>query len=96
MSGDLKVNAAALEQGAADIKRGVAKIQDQLQSLHRLLAPLREDWTGESQQAYQTAQDQWNAAATDMSRLASDIGDAVMRSKQNYGDTEMNIKKIWG
>ena len=51
----LRVNHAGLDTAAEDLGRTVKQIDDRLNRLESELAPLRSDWTGSAQQAYQTA-----------------------------------------
>ena len=48
------------------------------------LAPLRSDWTGSAQQAYQSAKAKWDAAMLEMKALLAETGTTVSQSNQEY------------
>jgi 6 kDa early secretory antigenic target len=80
----LRVDHAALERAAQDLRQGVARIDDRLQRLEAELAPLRSDWSGEAQQAYVRARTSWDRAVREMRDLLEETGQAVHRSNADY------------
>ena len=65
----LRVNHAGLDTAAEDLARAVKQIDDRLNRLESELAPLRSDWTGNAQQAYQVAKTKWDTAMQEMRDL---------------------------
>ena len=57
---DFQVNYAALDAAAADINTGAANLQNCLDDLEQTLNQLRSSWEGQTQEAYDIAQRQWN------------------------------------
>jgi WXG100 family type VII secretion target len=80
----LRVNHADLDAAADDLRRTVNAIDDRLSRLEQELAPLRSDWTGNAQQAYQTAKAKWDAAMQEMKTLLAETGSTVTQSNQEY------------
>ncbi|GAB6987030.1 WXG100 family type VII secretion target [Nocardioides pyridinolyticus] len=83
-TGGLRVNHAGLDTAAQDLSRAVQQIDDRLNRLESELAPLRSDWTGNAQQAYQAAKTKWDAAMQDMKTLLADTSTTVTQSNQEY------------
>ncbi len=80
----LRVNHAGLDTAAEDLGRTVKQIDDRLNRLESELAPLRSDWTGNAQQAYQAAKAKWDAAMQEMKGLLAETGTTVSQSNQEY------------
>lgn len=93
--GDLKVDFAALQQAASDIKAGANQIQSELDNMDSSLQPLRADWTGSASDAYGQAKQQWTSAITDMQQLLDSIGQAVTSSHDDYNSTERANTARW-
>lgn len=82
--GALRVNHAGLDTAAQDLSRAVQQIDDRLNRLESELAPLRSDWTGNAQLAYQAAKAKWDAAMQEMKALLADTSATVTQSNQEY------------
>ena len=80
----LRVNHAGLDTAAEDMYRTVKDIDDRLNRLEQELAPLRSDWTGNAQQAYQTAKAKWDGAIQEMRDLLADTSAQVHQSNAEY------------
>jgi early secretory antigenic target protein ESAT-6 len=80
----LRVNHAGLDTAAEDLGRAVKQIDDRLNRLESELAPLRSDWTGSAQQAYQVAKTKWDTAMQEMRNLLQDTGNTVHQSNADY------------
>ena len=80
----LRVNHAGLEAAAQDLATSVKAIDDRLDRLESELAPLRSDWTGHAQQAYQAAKTTWDNAMQEMKSLLADTSVAVHQSNAEY------------
>lgn len=92
---EFKVNFAAVDTAAADIRQSGRGIRDRLDRLDQDLAPLRADWTGAASEAYTQAKDQWTRAITEMNQLLDEIGQAVGNSGSGYGDMEKSTTQMW-
>ena len=57
---DFQVNYGTLDAAAADIKNGANNLQNCLDHLVGTLDKLRSNWEGQTQEAYEVAQRQWN------------------------------------
>ena len=80
----LRVNHAGLDTAAQDLARTVNQIDDRLNRLEQELAPLRSDWTGQAQQAYEIAKARWDAAMHEMKTLLQETSNAVHQSNAEY------------
>jgi 6 kDa early secretory antigenic target len=80
----LRVNHAGLDTAAEDLGRAVKQIDDRLNRLESELAPLRSDWTGNAQQAYEVAKAKWDGAMQDMRNLLQDTSSTVHQSNAEY------------
>lgn len=80
----LRVNHAGLDTAAEDLGQAVKAIDDRLNRLEGELAPLRSDWTGNAQNAYQTAKAKWDGAMQDMKSLLADTSNTVHQSNAEY------------
>ncbi|MGB0099704.1 MAG: WXG100 family type VII secretion target [Nocardioides sp.] len=80
----LRVNHAGLDTAAEDLRRAVQQIDDRLNRLESELAPLRSDWTGQAQQAYQVSKAKWDAAMQEMKTMLAETSATVSQSNQEY------------
>ncbi|GAA2139725.1 hypothetical protein GCM10009844_08720 [Nocardioides koreensis] len=80
----LRVNHAGLDTAAEDMARTVKDIDDRLNRLEQELAPLRSDWTGSAQQAYQAAKAKWDGAIQEMRNLLEETSRTVHQSNAEY------------
>jgi 6 kDa early secretory antigenic target len=80
----LRVNHAGLDTAAEDLGQAVKSIDDRLNRLEGELAPLRSDWTGNAQQAYEVAKAKWDGAMQDMKTLLADTSNTVSQSNAEY------------
>jgi early secretory antigenic target protein ESAT-6 len=80
----LRVNHAGLDTAAEDLATAVKAIDDRLNRLEGELAPLRSDWTGNAQSAYQVAKAKWDGAMQDMKTLLQDTSNTVHQSNAEY------------
>lgn len=84
MTGDLRVHHASLEQSADDMDRTFAKIQDTLSDLEKLLDPLKADWSGEQQGAYQQAKAVWDTEMSQMATVLTETSNTVRTANGDY------------
>ena len=80
----LRVNHAGLDTAAEDLATAVKSIDDRLNRLESELAPLRSDWTGNAQNAYEVAKVKWDGAMQDMRNLLQDTSNTVHQSNAEY------------
>jgi early secretory antigenic target protein ESAT-6 len=80
----LRVNHAGLDTAAEDLATAVKSIDDRLNRLESELAPLRSDWTGNAQNAYEVAKAKWDGAMQDMRNLLQDTSNTVHQSNAEY------------
>lgn len=85
----LRVQHAGLDQAAEDMYATVKRMDERLNRLERELAPLRSDWSGSQQQAYDVAKRQWDDAMQEMRDLLDESRRTVYESNQEYRNADM-------
>ena len=78
------VNHAGLEQAAHDLTTAVKEIGGRLEQLDGDLAPLRSDWVGAAQDAYQGAKATWDRAMDEMTTVLAQTAAAVIAANAEY------------
>jgi 6 kDa early secretory antigenic target len=80
----LKVVHSGLDDAAADLAGIVARIDARLARLDQDLAPLRQAWVGDAQQAYVVAKRRWDGAVAEMRDLLQQASRQVTQSNSSY------------
>ena len=80
----IRVSHDGLDRAADGLQAVVRRIDDRLDRLDGELAPLRSDWSGQAQQAYLSARQQWEQAIREMRDLLDATGRTVVRSNSDY------------
>lgn len=80
----LRVNHAGLDTAAEDMSRTVKEIDGRLNRLEQELAPLRGQWAGNAQQAYEAARARWDLAIKEMRDLLQETSRTVTQSNAEY------------
>ena len=94
--GNIKVDFGAVEGAGADIKATFNKMTSELDTLKSNLAPLRNAYTGEAQQAWDAVQQDWDRSMGELAQILSSIGAAVSQAAEEYRSTEHGVKRLWG
>ncbi|MEV0650246.1 WXG100 family type VII secretion target [Phytomonospora sp. NPDC050363] len=89
----IKVDYAALEQGAADMKSIAQEIENTVNDLKGKLAAVT--WDGTDRDAYQAQQDEMSQSINQIQELLTQIGGAVNQANENYQATEQGNAKNW-
>ena len=87
---DFQVNYGALEIAAADIKNGANNLQNCLDQLTDTLNQLRSNWEGQTQEAYDVAQRQWNQGLEGLKDVLRRTSSAVDSARSNYQQTDQS------
>lgn len=85
----LRVNHAGLDRAAEDLYAAVKKIDERMDRLENELAPLRSDWSGQAQEAYRNAKQQWDWALKEMRDLLDETSKTVYQSNAEYRAADM-------
>ncbi|WP_340539241.1 WXG100 family type VII secretion target [Nocardioides sp. GXZ039] len=80
----IRVNHAALDQASADMYKTVQDIDERMNRLESELEPLRSQWGGDAQRAYEIAKKKWDDAILQMRNLLDDSQKTVFQSNQDY------------
>jgi early secretory antigenic target protein ESAT-6 len=86
--GMLVVNFAALEQASQDIQSAVNQLHGELANLEADAKPLVATWSGTARESYDANHLKWTNAANDLTKMLTDIKNAVDESAAEYAATE--------
>jgi len=92
----LRVDHAGLQGTADDLRAGVLALRARLDRLEGELAPLRSEWSGQAQQAYQVAKSRWDAALEGMVLLLDDTSRAVQQADADYRAADLRGAAAFG
>ena len=92
----IRVGHAGLDQAADGLHAAVRRIDERLDRLEGELAPLRADWTGEAQQAYELARRQWEQAMREMRDVLDATGRKVAESNAAYRSADLRGAAAFG
>ncbi len=96
MAGDgIKVGGAGIDALVGDMKSGLAKLEQRLETMKGDLRPYVEQWDGSARQAYSTAQRDWDTQIEECKLLLEDVRQAVIRSKEDYLAGELRNTNMW-
>jgi early secretory antigenic target protein ESAT-6 len=93
--GDISVKFESLSSGADGIRQNYAKLTGTLEQLASDLQPMISTWSGAAQESYLQCKKQWDDAATALSLVLNNIGQAVGQAHQNYQTAENSAKNNW-
>ncbi|MEU6205858.1 WXG100 family type VII secretion target [Micromonospora musae] len=89
----------SIEDAPRFLSSTATQLQNELDDLARKLAPLREQWTGSSGQAYTEVQSMWSADAAALFNptdgVLSQIAHAVRAVSDNYNLAEEHNARTW-
>ncbi len=83
--------------GAADdIRATSASISGSLADLKSRIQPMVATWEGESSEAYQAAQQQWDTAAAELNQILATIANVVSSGSDRMSDINQRAAASWG
>lgn len=80
----MSVQTAQVMALSSEIRNGSARIREEIDRLESEVSSLRAAWSGESQQAYDIAQAQWNKSLVSMQELLTRIATGTEQIAQQY------------
>ena len=92
----IRVAHEGLDRAADDLRAAVRRIDERLDRLEGELAPLRADWTGEAQQAYEVARLRWEQAMREMRDVLDSTGHQVVESNAAYRAADLRGAAAFG
>ena len=92
----IRVAHEGLERAADDLRAAVRRIDERLDRLEGELAPLRAEWTGEAQQAYEVARHRWEQAMREMRDVLDATGHHVADSNAAYRAADLRGAAAFG
>lgn len=83
--------------GAADdIRSTSSSINGLLDDLKGRIQPMVATWEGDSSEAYQDAQLQWDTAASELNTILNTIADTVSAGNDRMADINRRAAASWG
>ena len=92
----IKVTFGELQSASSQISSAYNKITGELEGLEGRVKNVLSGYDGESSEAYNVAQSQWDQAANDLSQVLSSIGVAVQQAAEAYQEGERRNASRWG
>lgn len=80
----MSVKPAQVTELASQIRSGATGIQSQLDDLDSEVSKLRESWSGDAQDSYNTAHAEWTKSLQSMNELLQRIAAATEEISQGY------------
>lgn len=96
MSGDIKVNFAALEQSAANLTQQANTIQGLLSDERGILDTLGGAWTGEAKEAWHANQQRWQAKADELNATLQRLAATLSEVSEDFQRNEKVNQEQWG
>ncbi|GAB2979273.1 WXG100 family type VII secretion target [Nocardioides montaniterrae] len=84
----LRVEHGALDGAAQDMATTVKQMDARLNQLEHDLAPLKSQWLGSQQVAYQQAKAAWDQAMAEMQALLGETSTTVAQSNVDYASAD--------
>lgn len=88
MGDGIRINYAALDQAAGDLGQASKDISSRLDALEQELNPLRNDWTGQAQNAYLQAKADWDRQMNELNAILAQASQTVSTSNQDYATAD--------
>lgn len=90
------VNFSTISNAAEEVRSTAARVQSQLDDLKSGVSRVAASWEGKAQEGYRARQAEWDASATDLHQVLTQIAGALDNAAQNYQATENKNAGIWG
>lgn len=87
----IRVDHAALGQGAQDMVGAARAVQARLNALEADLRPLAGGWTGQARDAYDGAKARWDRAIAEMIALLLETGASVDAANAEFRTTDQRL-----
>ncbi|SEP88968.1 early secretory antigenic target ESAT-6 [Lentzea xinjiangensis] len=92
----IKVTFGELMSASSQISSAHNKISGELEALEGRVKNVLAGYDGESSEAYNNAQREWDTAASDLAQVLSSIGVAVQQAAEAYQEGERRNASRWG
>ncbi|WP_434452853.1 WXG100 family type VII secretion target [Lentzea sp. E54] len=92
----IKVTFGELMNASSQINSAYGKITGELEALEGRVKNVLAGYEGESSEAYNNAQRQWDTAAAELAQVLSSIGVAVQSAAEAYQEGERRNASRWG
>lgn len=90
------VDSEAVASTTAAARLSVARIQSEVEGLHRQLAALQSSWTGTAAGAFQVVVDDWRITQSRVEQSLDSITLALAQAGQQYADVEAANAGLFG
>lgn len=93
---EIKVDFGHLSQAADSLSQTAKQIENHLHELEQMLKPLIQTWTGSAQEAYHSAQADWDKAAQNLQEITAKMGMAVNTANEQFQQGEKSNAARFG
>jgi WXG100 family type VII secretion target len=93
---EIKVDFGHLSTAADSLGTTARQIEQHLQELENTLKPLVSTWQGAAQEAYHSAQTEWDQAARNLQEICAKMGMAVNTANDAYQQGEKSNAARFG
>ncbi|SDF66892.1 early secretory antigenic target ESAT-6 [Lentzea fradiae] len=92
----IKVTFGELQSASSQINSAYNKITGELEGLEGRVKAVLAGYDGESSEAYNNAQREWDTAAAELAQVLSSVGVAVQQAADAYQEGERRNASRWG
>lgn len=91
----IKYGFGEIEAAASDIQSTSGRINSLLEDLKAHIRPMAAAWEGESAQAYNEAQQQWDSSAAELNTILSTISNTVRQCNDRMSEVNRMAAASW-
>lgn len=95
MSGEIRINFAALESAATDLTQQANGIEGLLSSERGILDALAGAWTGAAKEAWHANQQRWQIKADELNAILQRLASTLTDVAQDLREAEKANKQSW-
>jgi early secretory antigenic target protein ESAT-6 len=93
--GGILVQFAAIAEASQNVNRTYNNLDQKLNDLRQMLAPITAEWTGKAAENYQEKQRAWDQAQNDLGMVLQSIGKVLEAAHDSYNQTEQANANAW-
>jgi ESAT-6 family protein len=93
--GGILVQFAAIAEASQNVNRTYNNLDQKLNDLRQMLAPITQTWTGKAAENYQEKQRAWDQAQQDLGMVLQSIAKVLEAAHDSYNQTEQANASSW-
>ncbi|HEV3174035.1 MAG TPA: WXG100 family type VII secretion target [Actinocrinis sp.] len=94
-NGGILVQFAAIAEASQNVNRTYTNLDQKLNDLRQMLAPIAAEWTGKAAENYQEKQRAWDQAQQDLGMVLQQIAKVLEAAHDSYNQTEQANANSW-